>query len=122
MTESEIIEALSEISLNAATYMTIFISVTFAYLTVAYIVGRTLNRFQTLMVSSLYVLLATMTGTATFGFTDAWQILHARKGSVFNEVWIYQNTGWVFFLLPVLALVVLASLYFMFDIRRRAAS
>ena len=119
MTESEVIEALSEISMNAATYLTIFISVTFAYLTVAYLVGSSLTRFQAFMASALYLLTSIMTGTATVGFTDTWQKLHAREQSVFNDVWLYQNTEWLVMLLPALTLVVLASLYFMFDIRRR---
>ena len=120
MTESEVIEALSEISMNSATYVTIFISVTFAYLTVAYIVGQSLTRLQNVMVSSLYVLLATLTSTAAWGFTDAWRKLHEREQSIFSEVWIYQNMDWVVILLPLLILVEFASLYFMFDIRRRS--
>ena len=60
MSESDAIEALSEISLNATTYVSIFISVTFAYLTVAYLVGKQLTRFQCLAVSALYFLIAGM--------------------------------------------------------------
>ena len=120
MTESEVIEALSEISINAATYLTIFISVTFAYLTVAYVAGPSLTRYQAVMVSALYLLMSSITATATVGFAATWQKLHARDQSVFNEIWIYQNTEWFFWVLPALVLVVLASRYFMFDIRRRS--
>ncbi|MGR8946697.1 MAG: hypothetical protein ACU84Q_01530 [Gammaproteobacteria bacterium] len=89
MTESEVIEALSEISLNAATYMTVFILITFAYLTVAYLVGRSLTKFQCWVVAVLYALTSTMFGVAAVGFTETWQRLREREESIFDEIWIH---------------------------------
>ena len=43
MSEAEAIEALSDVAANAGTFFTIFLSVTFAYLTVAYVVGAALS-------------------------------------------------------------------------------
>ena len=47
--EAQAIEALADIAAVAATYISVFISLTFAYLTVAYLVGATLNRFQLIL-------------------------------------------------------------------------
>lgn len=120
MTEIEVIEALSEISINAVTYMTVFLSVTFAYLTVAYFVGAQLSRFQCVAISVLYGAIGAMTGSATIGWSVAWQILRSRESSLFDAVWIFKYTDWIVVLTPFLVGVILTSFYFMFDIRRRS--
>jgi hypothetical protein len=118
MTESEVIESLSELSINASTYMTIFISVTFAYLMVAYFVGRSLSRFQCFAVSALYMLFAAITGASTISWSEAFQLLGARERSIMDEVWLFENASWVIWLVPLFSMVVFTSLYFMYDVRR----
>ena len=120
MTESETIEALSEISINGITYLSVFISVTFAYLTVTYLVGRTLTKIQCIAVSALYVLFASMTAIATVGWSEAWMRLREREESVIDDIWLFENMQWLYWQLPMLTLVVLASLWFMWDVRRRS--
>jgi len=118
VTETDVIEALSELSINAATYMTVFISLTFAYLTVAYFVGRSLSRFQCVAISGLYVLFASMTGASAVAWSEAFQLFRTKERSILDEVWIFENTNWTFTLSPILVMVVFTSLYFMYNVRR----
>ena len=122
MNESDTIEALSEISINATTYVSIFISVTFAYLTVAYIVGKQLSRFQCNAVSVLYFLIAGMAGAASLGWTMAWQTFREREASVFDELWIFNSVDWMLGMVPFIFFVMALSFYFMYDIRRNSAN
>ena len=50
MSESDAIVALSELGANAGTFSAMYFSFTFAYLTVAYLVGKSLSLFQCIAV------------------------------------------------------------------------
>ncbi|MFT4563068.1 MAG: hypothetical protein ACI9BW_002821 [Gammaproteobacteria bacterium] len=68
MTEAEVIGSVTDLAEIATIFVSLWLSVTFAYLTVAYFLSKALSRFQYLAVSALY------------GFTSIWFILCA---------WIY---------------------------------
>ena len=55
MTEAEVIESMVLLGDGAVNIFTVFISVTFGYLTVAYFVGRDLTQFQLYAVTGLYL-------------------------------------------------------------------
>ena len=121
MTEAEAIEALADVAANCATYFSVFMSLTFAYLTVAYLVGASLNRFQLILTTAIYVLSAAMMAGTIVTWTGAWLELYHREQTVFSGSRIADLPYWVETLAILLAAVVIASVYFMYDIRRRAA-
>ena len=121
MSEQEAIEALSDVAANAATYFSVFISLTFAYLTVAYLVGASLNRFQLILISAIYVLSSSMMAGTVVVWTGAWLKLYHREQTVFTGSWIAELPYWIEGLSVLLIAVLVASIYFMYDIRRRAS-
>ena len=93
MTEAEALEVLSEFANNTATYFTMFVSFTFAYLTVTYLVGKSLSRFQSLAISGLYVISALVSGITTVGWAQAWLVLRTSETTMLNEVWLFNDHG-----------------------------
>ena len=91
MTEFETIEALSNLAANAATFFTVFLSMTFGYLTAAYLVGADL--------------------------TSTWATLKARETSVIDDVWIANAVSWSGGVWVIVVVIILLSLYFMYNVR-----
>ena len=110
MNESEVIEALSNIAASATGFLSLFISITFAYLTVAYLVGSKLSRFQVTVINSLYVLCASLTGGSMLVWTEAWGKLHGRTTSVLNEIWLAEILAWAAGGYVMIGLLILASI------------
>ena len=118
MTEAEALQTMSNFADNAGTYFTMFVSFTFAYLTVAYFVGKSLSRFQCFAVSGLYTISAMLTGATTVGWSNAYLILKAREDTLLNEVWIFDKPGWLPIVILLLTAISVMSLYFMYDARK----
>ena len=121
MSESEAIEALSDISANCATYFSVYISLTFAYLTVAYLVGSALSRFQLTLITAIYLLSSTLMGATTIIWVDAWLKINQREQTIFSDHAMVTALPWIPGLVILLMSVVIASVYFMYDIRRKGA-
>ncbi len=119
MTESEALEVLAIFGEATATYFTMFVSFTFAYLMVAYFLGRSLSRFQCFAVSALYAVSALVTGATTVGWAHAWLILKSRENTMINEVWLFDKPGIFPALIFLLTAIALISLYFMYDVRKK---
>ena len=120
MNEGEAIAALTDIGEAASTFTGLWVSVTFAYLTVAYLVGGSLSRFQCFTVSALYIVSTTVFGLSAQGYVESWRLLHDRVNTVFNDVYVFEKVsfygeGAAIFLLGG----TLVSLYFMYDVRLR---
>ena len=120
MTESETLQVLSYFAENTATYFTMFVSFTFAYLTVAYFVGRSLSQFQCLAVSGLYVISAAVSGSTTVGWAQAWTLLRTQQKTMLDGVWMFNDIGWIGAVSFLLVTIALVSLYFMYDVRRKS--
>ena len=118
MSEAEALEVMSDFADNVATYFTMFVSFTFAYLTVAYLVGKSLSRFQCLAASGLYAVSAFVTGATTIGWGNAWLILKAREPTMVDQVWVFDKPGWLPVITLLLVAITLTSLYFMYDARK----
>ena len=119
MAEAEALEVLSNISINAATYWTMFVSFTFAYLTVAYFVGKSLSRFQCVAIFVFYIICAFMSGVTTVGWSEAWFIFKAREHTFIDDVIVFTDIGLFYALIFVLSAISITSLYFMCNDRRR---
>jgi len=118
MTEGEAIGALTDIADTAATYVGIWITLTFAYLTVSYFVGKSLSRFQCMTVSGLYLLSGAMFAVTTLVHTRAWLLLRERQNSVYDDVAAATLPGWMEIATLFFILGMIISLYFMYNVRR----
>jgi hypothetical protein len=117
MTEFEAIDALSSIADTFATFFTVFLSLTFGYLTVAYIVGGDLTRFQYLVISGIYFLSASIIGAGAIVWVTTWEALNAQEPSIFDDIWIANALSWSGGISIIVILVTLVSLYFMYNVR-----
>ena len=120
MSEAETLELLSTFSETGGAYMTMYVSFTFAYLTVAYFVGKSLSRFQCFAVTVLYVISTVLSGSAAIGWADAWTRLKRTQPTIIDDVWLMANFYWVETLTTLLTLLGVVSLYFMYDVRQKA--
>lgn len=120
MSEAEAIGILSDIAETAGVYFSIFLSLTFAYLTAAYFVGAALSGLQNAIVSGIYLLSTVLIGSTAVGWSNAWSALHAREPTILHEVAMFETVGWIETgVYVMLATITAASVFFMFDIRRR---
>jgi hypothetical protein len=118
MKEMDALNALSALGDVSGTHAAIFFSVTFAYVSVAYLVGSSLSRFQCLAVSTLYLLASSIFGASTIGYSDAWLLVKAQETTPLDQVWIFNNFEWLPVIIVVVVGVPLLSLYFMYDVRK----
>ena len=115
MSEAEVIEMLNLHAANSMNAYSIFITFTFAYLTVSYFVGEKLFPQQAFIVSVLYV----TSGAAFMTIT----ILHAQSFAALVEQYpnfIYSGLWrlpWTLFTLLLAVGGIMASLYFMWNVR-----
>ncbi len=120
MNEGEAIEALANIGELASIFFTLWLSVTFGYLTVAYFLGAALSRFQCWSISVLYSLVALMTGGTAYAYVDGWMQLREREVTILDNVWIFANVdGYLEGTALLLTTASMASLYFMYDVRKK---
>ena len=105
MTEAEVIESMAILGDGAVNVFTVFISVTFAYLTVAYFVGRSLSRFQLIAISGLYLVTSTTMGATCVACVLAWEKLAPQYPSVLNEIPFFTIGIWH----KVMAIIFIAS-------------
>lgn len=119
MNEAEIIGALSDIADSAGTFLGMWISLKFAYLTAAYIVGRAMSRFQCWVVTSLYFVTAFFIDSAAFVHTQAWIKINESQSLVYSHLWVapYDLGAAIF-----LAVGTLVLLYFMYNVRYSESS
>jgi predicted neutral ceramidase superfamily lipid hydrolase len=118
MTEAESLEVIALYNVNVASYLAIFISVTFAYLTVAYFQGRALTDFQVRVASGLYVLWSGLLALGVYENTVAWELMAREHETILSSMSVYGSGVLHIPLAIVLVVSILVSLYFMHDVRR----
>jgi hypothetical protein len=117
MTEAELVESISYQFESALTVLSLYVTVTSAYLVVVYLAGSKLTRSQIAIISTLYVFIAVV---STYCFW-AWSIWGIHYGDVLRSL----ETGAPVFAsryIPglftfAMSSGILASLKFMWDIR-----
>ena len=119
MTEAEATEALVDIAMACSTYFSIFVSLSFAYFTVAYLVGAVLTRFQLVLITLVYGLAQVLMGATFVIWVNAFQKLYHQEETVLSETWLLESFAWTEMAVMLLTLVLAASLYFMYDVRTR---
>ena len=123
MTEAEAIESLTNIGQVGASYAGLWLSSTFAFLTVCYFVGKALSTFECLVVSALYGTSGFSFAAAFIGYQESWFKLKAEVDTVMDNVWVFEGMekyiGVAAFILFGGTFV---SLYFMYNVRHRQES
>ena len=121
MTEAETIASLNDIAVVAGSFVSMWVSFTFAYLTVAYFLGKVLSRFQCLMISAIYGVTAAYFGCAAFVYVQAWHVVRLSRDTLYNNIWLMTfESAWVWGVAVFLVAGTTVSLYFMYDVRRRS--
>ncbi len=120
MTEVEMFEMAAAYISNAMTAFGIYLTIVFAYLATTYFVGKDLSRIQTLIISVLFVVAATV-ALLTFR-TQSLAVIHFQgQLNAVNNVFSFANApiahNMTKVILPLFAGGILASLYFMWDVR-----
>ena len=144
MSEAEILELIAIYTTNALTSLTVYVSFTFGYLTVAYFVGSKLSRFQVIATSSIYIVSAfgmmfSTVGIGAIFFIGLWltkenlfrHSFNAREvanravgtsqlpqDSMILSSLIWNGALWIVCIPIGLTLGILVSLYFMYDCRK----
>ena len=122
MTEYEILDLVGGESAQSATQFTLYLSVLFAYLVTAYFVGDKLTRLQALLLSGLYVFV---------NLAQAWgmTLTMIRVGELMKRKaelsplteWEKGYVGYGNIWAIAMVIGVLASLYFMWNVRHPKA-
>ena len=118
MSEAEAFELAMLAEANAITSFTIYITFTFGYLAAAFLAGKRLTKAQALIVSGLYVFSAL---SATLNFLsdlDYQAKAFSYAPSVLPEGTINDPLFWRFYMSLLFGSGIIASLYFMWSIRR----
>ena len=116
MTESEAMELVAIYTDVAISCFSIYITLTFAYLTVAYLAGIKLTAFQTRAISGLYVF-------GCFSALMCQYILIRGWGSVLeyavplHSVHLWDDDFWITFVWSIEISGILLGLYFMWSVR-----
>ena len=123
MTEAETMELVAIYTAGAMTAYSIYITITFGYMTVAYFVGDKLSTFQVVAASGLY-LVASITGVITaYIHVHTWSTLKAEftggLSALDSSIW-WNGEAWKVLIVASLLFGVLISLYFMYNVRHTA--
>ena len=120
MSEAEMRAAtmLIEVGDIAVTFMAVWVSLIFAYITAASFVGKALSRFQCLTISILYAVMALVFAMSAGGYAKSWKVLYDHNAVFFGDVWEFNFPWWgeaaAFFFYGG----IIMSLYFMYNVRR----
>jgi hypothetical protein len=101
---------------NAFTAFSIYLTITFAYLTIAYLAGKDLSRFQVFSVSTLYIagaFISLLSCIDNLNFLNA--VLQQSEALQFATP--LPTEFWIYYIAPLLIVGVFVSLYFMWDVR-----
>jgi len=118
MTEAEAFEMAMMAEANGITSFTIYISFTFGYLASAYIVGKKLSLPQSIIVSALYVFSALCALLNVMSDLDYISKAWSYAPRVNPEGVINDPEAWKLYMCILLTSGILASLYFMWSMRR----
>ncbi len=119
MSEAEIYELALMTFDSSANQLGLLLTLIFAYLATAYFVGGRLTRFQTAVVSFLFIVGSSILTLALYGtmqrsisFVERLRDLYPDEVFVMSETWAVSMT-------TLLALAIPVCLFFMYQIRRQ---
>jgi len=116
MTEAEVIEMVNFYASNALNSFSIWVSLTFAFLTVAYLAGGKLSKVQVWIISLLYFLTSGTFGLASVVHVQSFAALTNSHPDFFPAyLW---PLPWSLMTQSLLIGGTLGSFYFMWDVRQ----
>ena len=119
MTEYEYAELIAAYSSNAGTFFAIFLTLLSGYLIAAFVAGARLSRFQVTALNTVYVISISVMIYGTYG-AGMVQVHYTNLLLAMSPDSPQAGRDWVFNTLGILMLGgLLASLFFMWDVRRR---
>jgi hypothetical protein len=122
MSEAELTEIVADLTANSITVFTLFYSLTFAYVTAAFLAGARLSRFQAVAVSLLYLMPASSTTLTLIGSQQTIEaLLTAHPDLTIGGLAFYDAAKWQIFTLVLFGATIALSIYFMYDCRRNEA-
>ena len=117
MTEAEAIELMQGYVENGLAAFTIYTSLTFAYLTVAFLAGSRLTKFQVIVVSLMYVVTAGMFIAGTIASLHGYDLIMDKSDTVLETSAFLIAGPWIWLTLGIQILGTLISVYFMYNVR-----
>ena len=124
MAEAEILELIFIAGSTALTAFGLFITFTFAYLTVAYFVGPGLSKNEVAIISVLYVISALMTFSVVMANVSAMDSLQQEMSgsAVYQRISFFMDANIYSSIVPVVCMLGIGvSLKFMWSVRHPKA-
>ena len=101
---------------NAMTAFSIYLTLTFAYLTIAYFVGKDLSRFQAFCVSTLYAAGAFISLLSCINQLNFFNAV-LQQSEALQSATPFATGFWIYYIAPLFVTGIFVSLYFMWNIR-----
>ena len=120
MTEAELLEVVIMYGEAALGTFAVYISILFAYLTVAYFIGANLSKFQTASVTALFLIASTMLTLTCMNCVHVWEKLIPEQPSVLTSLPFFTLGIWHTYMAVSMTMGILICLYFMHDVRKTA--
>ena len=120
MTEYELYSAISYFNAQSVSTFALFFTQISGYLLVAYLLGAKLSRSQISILNLIYVLTAVLEIWIVFGGTSVAATLAEELRGINPETPVTVNMGTAYLASAILVFALLASLKFMWDVRRKA--
>ncbi|MFT4562629.1 MAG: hypothetical protein ACI9BW_002375 [Gammaproteobacteria bacterium] len=122
MTEAEALELIPIYVDVAVTSFSMYLTMTFGYFTVAYLVGAKLSRFQMLAISSLYLYGAGGSAVTAFIQIQAWAKIKEEYTTILDEFAFWNAEFWLISIPGLTVAGIFLGLYFMWNIREGSAN
>ena len=120
MTEAEALELTVMCVDNAITCFSVYVTMTFAYLTASYLMGSSLSTFQALVLSGLYVFSSGGMIVCMYLHIRTWSELRAGvPGGIaaMDNISLWNEAFWAYYPASSCLAGILISLFFMWNVR-----
>ena len=118
MNEAEALALISDYANISVTSFSVYLTITFAYLTVAYLAGTRMKLPQVFAISGLYVIAAGSAIICTIICIQAWGKIKRLHTTILDEFFFWSDSFWISYLIPLMVMGVFIGIYFMWNIRR----
>jgi len=121
MSEADLYELVALYISNCILAFTVYVTLTFGYLSVAYLVAAKLTVFQSTVATCIYVFSATsciLTLLTSLSFVGALGADLAKTSDSYSTVLFSNTDAWLYFMAVITVLGVFASVYFFYNVRK----
>lgn len=118
MTEAEVLYLIAEFTSNSIATFTLYLSLTFGYLSVAYFVGKKLSSMQTIILSLLYFVSSSIAMLSAHASTQIWHLISEAYPPPIKGLLFISGSNWIIVMDLMLSAGIILSLFFMLDCRK----